>query len=85
VATLIYFLCAATSAACAALLLRGYSQSGVKLLFWSGMCFLGLCLSNILLVVDLVLFPEISLWFPRNLLTLSGLSVLIYGLIWEAR
>lgn len=51
-ATLIYFMCAATSAACAALLLRGYSYSSVKLLLWSGLCFVGLALSNVLLIVD---------------------------------
>ncbi len=84
-ATIIYFMCAATSAACATLLLRGYSQTRVKLLFWSGLCFVGLGMSNVLLVIDLVFVPDISFWMLRNLLTLSGLSVLIYGLIWETR
>jgi hypothetical protein len=84
-ATLIYIMCAATSAACATLLLRSYYQTRVKLLFWSGLCFVGLGLSNVLLVVDLILLPEISFWLPRNLLTLSGVSVLLFGLIWEAR
>jgi hypothetical protein len=57
----------------------------VKLLFWSGLCFVGLALSNILLVIDLVVIPEVSFWLPRNLLTLSGLAVLLFGLIWETR
>jgi hypothetical protein len=85
VATIIYFLCAATSASCAALLMRSYSQTRVKLLFWSGLCFVGLALSNALLVVDLVFVPDVSFWLARNILTLGGLSVLIYGLVWETR
>ena len=82
-ATIIYVICALTSAGCAALLLRGYSQTRVKLLFWSGLCFVGLALSNSLLVIDLVFTPDISFLIVRNLLTLGGLSVLIYGLVWE--
>ncbi len=83
--TLIYFMCAATSAACAALLLRAYSHSRMDLLFWSGLCFVGLAISNVLLVVDLVFVPTVSLQLPRNLITLSSLSILIYSLIWETR
>jgi hypothetical protein len=76
-------MCAGTSAACAALLLRAYSHSHVKLLFWSGMCFVGLAVSNIVLVVDLVFVAGVSLIAPRNFITLSSLVLLIYGLIWE--
>jgi hypothetical protein len=85
VATLIYFMCAATSAACAALLLRAYSYTRVSLLFWSGLCFVGLALSNTLLLIDISVMPLVSLWLPRNLVTLGSLSLLIYSLIWEAR
>jgi hypothetical protein len=84
-ATLIYFLCAGTSAACAALLLRGYSKTQVSLLFWSGLCFVGLSLGNILLVVDLVFVPQASLLVIRDVITLTSLAVLIYGLVWETR
>jgi hypothetical protein len=85
VATLIYFMCAATSAACAALLLRAYSYTRVNLLFWSGLCFVGLALSNTLLLIDITVMPQVSLSLPRNLVTLGSLSLLIYSLIWEAR
>ena len=83
--TVIYFMCAGNSAACAALLLRGYSQTKVDLLFWSALCFVGLSVSNALLVVDLVFVPEVSLLLVRHLVTLSSLTILLYGLIWETR
>jgi hypothetical protein len=82
-ATAIYLLCALTSIACAALLLRGYSQTRVRLLFWSGLCFVGLALNNILLVVDLKVLPEIDLEFWRAVPALAGVAALLYGLVWE--
>ncbi|MGH8727382.1 MAG: DUF5985 family protein [Burkholderiales bacterium] len=82
-AELVYFLCAATSLACAVLLLRGYAQSKARLLLWSGLCFVFLALNNVLLVFDLVLFPayDLSLW--RSWSAVIGVGLLIYGLIWE--
>jgi hypothetical protein len=84
-ATAIYVLCLLTSAACAALLLRGYAQTRVRLLLWSGLCFLGLALNNLLLVVDLRVLPETDLSVYRTLPALFGVLVLIYGMIWETR
>ena len=46
---LVYLLCALTSLACAVLLLRGYFRTRVRLLLWSGLCFVGLALNNALL------------------------------------
>jgi hypothetical protein len=85
IVTLVYFMCAATSAACAALLLRGYWNTRVDLLFWSALCFVGLGVSNILLVVDLVFIPQVSFLAVRHSITLISLCVLIYGLIWETK
>ncbi|HEX8252143.1 MAG TPA: DUF5985 family protein [Thermoanaerobaculia bacterium] len=82
-ATAIYVLCALTSMTCAALLLRGYSQSRVRLLLWSGLCFAGLALNNILLVVDLRMLPTVNLEVWRTVPALAGIAVLIYGLVWE--
>jgi hypothetical protein len=56
----VYFLCAATSIACAWLLFRGYRASKTRLLFWSSLCFVGLAMNNVLLVVDLVLLPSVD-------------------------
>ena len=83
-APIVYLLCLATSLACAVLLLRAYRQSRARLLFWSGLCFVGLALNNALLYVDLVVFPQVDLFAVRSLPTLAGLLLLIYGLIWDA-
>lgn len=83
-AAAVYVLCALTSAACAALLLRGYRQSGVRLLLWSALCFIGLFLNNALLFYDMVVIPELDLSFWRKLPAIAGLVVLIYGLVTES-
>ena len=61
VALAVYLLGALVSLLCAVLLLRGYSRSRTRLLFWSGLCFVGLTLSNGLVFVDLVVIPHIDL------------------------
>jgi hypothetical protein len=83
-ATAIYGLCALTSIVCAAMLLRGYGQSRVRLLFWSGLCFAGLALNNILLIADVTFLPQVDLEVWRAVPALLGVSLLIYGLVWEA-
>lgn len=82
-AAIVYLLCAATSLACAVLLLRAYKNSRVRLLFWSGLCFVGLALNNALLFIDLEVFPKTDLFLLRSLPALVGLLLLIYGLIWD--
>jgi hypothetical protein len=84
-ATLVYTLCALTSLACAVLLLRGYASSRVRLLLWSGLCFAGLALNNLLLLIDKRLVPEMDLSLWRTLPALAGLALLLYGLVWETR
>lgn len=84
-ATAVFALCALTSAACAVLLLRGYARSRVRLLLWSGLCFAGLALNNLLLFIDLSVVPQTDLSVWRTLPALAGLVVLIYGLVWESR
>jgi hypothetical protein len=81
----VYILCGLTSLIVAALLLRGYARSGVRLLFWSGLCFVFLTLNNILLFVDKALTSlgtDLSLW--RSGAAVAGLVLLLYGLIWDA-
>ena len=82
-ANLVYILCALTSLACAVLLLRKYGQSRVRLLLWSGLCFLGLALNNTLLFIDLRVVPAVDLSIWRSVPVVLGLGVLLYGLIWE--
>ena len=82
---LVYSLCAVTSILCAVLLLRSYRHSHVRLLLWSGLCFVGLALNSVLLVIDMGLLPEVDLFVVRSLPALAGLMLLLYGLIWDTR
>jgi Family of unknown function (DUF5985) len=81
--TLIYSLCAVTALVTAALLLRAYARTRLRLLFWSGLCFVGLTANNVLLVADKVLFPAVDLSLPRVLTSLASMVVLLWGLILE--
>ena len=81
---LVYVLCALTSAACAALLLRGYRRARQRLLLWSGLCFVGLALNNLLLVIDVRVAPQTDLSLVRTLPALAGVALLLYGFIWDA-
>lgn len=84
IATAIYGLCALTSMLCTGLLLRGYMRNGYRLLFWSGLCFAGLSINNLLLIVDRVVLPvEVDLGTWRLVAALVALLPLLYGLIWE--
>lgn len=82
-AALTYSLCALTALLCTVLLLAGYRRSHYKLLLWSGLCFAGLTLNNLLLVLDKVLLPEFDFSLWRSLAALCAMMILLYGLIWE--
>jgi hypothetical protein len=79
----VYILCALTSLACSILLFRGYRRTGVRLLFWSGLCFTGLALDNVLLYIDLIVVPSTDLTIYRRLPGLVALGLLVFGLIWD--
>jgi hypothetical protein len=83
-AAMVYILGALTSLACAVLLLRGYSRGRKRLLLWSGLCFAGLALSNLLIFVDLILLPGRDLYLWRLATTGVAMALLLYGLIWES-
>lgn len=81
----VYILCALTSVACAVLLLRAWKRTQSRLLLWSGLCFAGLALNNVLLFVDLVLLPTaVDLYVPRLVTGVASAAILLYGLIWDA-
>jgi hypothetical protein len=80
----VFVLCALTSAACAALLIRSYRRTRSRLLLWSALAFSGLALNNLLLVVDKVT-PQIDLSLARSLPALVGMLIMVYGLIWDSR
>jgi hypothetical protein len=80
----VYFLGALTTLLCAVLLLRAYVRVKRKLLLWSGLCFVGLTLSNVLLFVDLVITPpDVTLYLWRLATAAGAMTLLLFGLIWE--
>ena len=81
----VYLLCAIMSIACSALLFRGFRVGRNRLLLWSGICFAGLALNNVLLIVDLIVVPQVDLSLLRGLTAVAAMAVLLYGLVWESR
>ncbi|MCU6500961.1 DUF5985 family protein [Duganella vulcania] len=79
----IYGLCTLTSLACAWMLLSSYRRNRVRLLFWSGLCFIGLSVNNVLLVLDKLVFPQVDLLQWRLACALVALLLLLFGLIYE--
>lgn len=82
-AVAIYSLCTLTALACAYLLLQAYRRGGYRLLLWSGLCFAGLTLNNVLLVVDKIILPLVDLSAWRTVMALAAMAILLYGLIWD--
>ena len=80
---IIYGLCAVAAFLCAWLLLRAYPRTKYRLLLWGGLSFVGMTLSNALLVIDKVVMPEVDLSLLRYILTFISFLTLLYGLIWD--
>ena len=81
----VYLLCVATSALVAVMLVRSYVEKKSTLLLWSSLCFIGLAINNLLLVVDLLVVTSTDLSFARQGTALAAMLLLIVGLVWEAR
>jgi hypothetical protein len=81
--SIVYGACALTSILCAWLLFRSFAQTHYKLLLWSGLCFAGLALSNLVLVLDKVIYPNIDFGNYRSIIALAALVPLMYGLVFE--
>src|ERR1044071_127341 len=81
----IYILCTATALMCCILLFRGYGQTRVRLLFWSGLCFAMLTLENVFLFLDRIIFPNVDLTPWRIPFGLAAVICLLYGLIWKIK
>ena len=82
-ASAVYTLCFLTSSACALLLGRSYGRTGARLLLWSCICFVLFAANNLVLVMDLLVLPDLDLRIWRLLLALGGVSVLLFGFIWD--
>jgi hypothetical protein len=83
VAETVYILCALTSLLCAALLAKAYRRTPSRLLLWSSVCFAGLALNSILLVVDMLVLPAYDLRLLRLAPAAIGLLLLTWALITE--
>lgn len=83
--TIVYVLCLLTSAVCAWMLGSSYRRTQMPLLLWSAVCFGFLAANNLVVVLDLVVWPDMDLKLPRLLLSLAAVSSLIWGFVWEVR
>lgn len=81
----VFVLDALTCLLCAVLLLSAYRRVKSGLLLWSGLCFIGLTLSNGLVFVDLVMLPDVDLYILRLSVGIVSMALMLYGLIWESR
>lgn len=82
----VYVLCALTSLACAVLLVRAYLRSRSQLLLFSSICFSGLFLNNVLVIVDEMLTsPDVSLLLARDITYVGSGLALVIGLVWSTR
>ncbi len=79
----VYSLCFLTSTACAVLLARSYRRTGMRLLLWSGLCFVFLAANNLVVMFDMLVIPGQDLRLPRLLLALAAVCVLLFGFIWD--
>ena len=84
IAAVVYLLCMLTSALCAVLLLREYRRTAARLLLWSSLSFIGWAVNNALVFTDLVVVPGMDLSVVRVVVALIAVSLLLYGLIWDA-
>lgn len=73
-----------TTILCAVLLLRAYQNVRKRLLLWSGLCFIGLAISNVLRIADIRIFLALDLYTYRLGTTALAMLLLLWGLIWES-
>lgn len=81
---LVFALCAATSVLCAALLLRGYLRSRARGLFWACLCFVGLSITNLLLIFDRYVFTSVDMSLWRLSIALVSTLLLVGGLLFDS-
>ena len=82
-AGVIFALCALAAFVCSWLILRGNFKNRDRILLWSGLCFAGMLVTNLFLIIDRVAFPDVDLTTWRSAFALMVLLPLLYGLIRE--
>jgi hypothetical protein len=83
VSVALYIITILVTLCCAVLLLRAYIRVRRGLLLWSGLCFVGLTLDSVLVLVDMILFPSLDLFTWRLASVAVSVSLLVFGMIWE--
>jgi len=79
----VYTLCLVTSSLCAFLLVRSYLATRARLLFWSAICFVLLAMNSLLVIFDILVFPNIDFGLWRPGLALAAVAILLFGFIWD--
>ena len=74
-----------TTLLCAGFLLRAWQNVRKRLLLWSGLCFLGLAVSNALRIADLRIFLAADLYTYRLSASAIAMCLLLWGLVWESQ
>ncbi|UWZ86459.1 DUF5985 family protein [Occallatibacter riparius] len=81
----VYILTCITTLLCAVLLFRGYARVRRRLLLWSALCFVGLTITNLLKILDLLVFLQTDLYTYRLGAAAVAMGLLIFGLVWESQ
>ncbi|MBV1691383.1 hypothetical protein KRR38_27790 [Novosphingobium sp. G106] len=81
--TLVYTLCFLTSSLCAALLGRMFLRNRARILLWSAICFTLLAAANLVVILDILVFPQVDFRLIRLGLSLAAVGVLLIGFIWD--
>jgi hypothetical protein len=84
-AEIVYLLCAVMSIVCAGLLIRSWLRTRSRLLLWSTLCFVGLAVNNLLLVVDLLVVHDLDLSGLRQAAGVTAIALLVFGQVWESK
>jgi hypothetical protein len=82
-AAALYVVTILTTLFCSVLLLRAYARVRRGLLLWSGLCFAFITLDSILVLADMLLFPSVDLYTWRLASVAIGVSLLVFGMVWE--
>jgi len=82
-AELIYGLCTILSLAIAVMLWRQHRRMPTRMIYWTALCFSGLALSNLVLVLDKLVFPDLDLRVLRHSISLLSIGLLLFGLVYE--
>jgi hypothetical protein len=79
----VYSLCFVACALCAFLLVRAYLATRARLLFWSASCFTLLAVNALLVILDIIVFPDVDFGLWRPAIALAAITVLLFGFVWD--